>query len=57
MPKKKGKKKVFRASTAVKQAARNVIGSPKPTKREIPKTKQAKEKFKSTLRDLLSDET
>ncbi|HET9696219.1 MAG TPA: hypothetical protein VFP40_05085 [Terriglobales bacterium] len=57
MAKKKGKKKAFRAATAVKQAARNVIGSPKPTKREIPKTKQEHEKYKSTLRDLLSEDS
>ena len=55
MPKKKGKKKTFRAAKAVKQAARNVNGSPKPTKREVPKTKQAEEKHKPTLRKLLSE--
>ncbi len=55
MTKKKSKKKTFRAATAVKQAARNVIGSPKPTKREIPKTKQAEEKYKPTLGKLLSE--
>jgi hypothetical protein len=56
MSKKKSKKKTFRAAKAVKQAARNVIGSPKPTKREVPKTKQAGQKHKPTLRKLLSED-
>lgn len=56
MTKKKGKKKIFRAATAVKSAARNVIGSPKPTKRETPKTKQNKEKHKETFGDMLASD-
>jgi hypothetical protein len=55
MVKKKGKKKVFRASKAVKEIARDVIGSPPPTKRLVPKTKQDREKHKPTLNDLLSE--
>jgi len=54
MVKNKGKKKVFRASKAVKAAARNVIGSPKATVREVPKTKKKVEKHKPTFSDLLS---
>ena len=50
----KKKKKPFRASTAVKSVARNVIGSPKPTVREVPKTQKGSEKHKLTLGDLLS---
>jgi hypothetical protein len=52
---KRKKKKVFRASAAVKSAARNVIGSPRPTVREIPKTKKSQEKHKPTLGTLLSE--
>jgi hypothetical protein len=37
MAAKKAKKKTFRASKAVKEIARNVIGSPKATIRETPK--------------------
>jgi len=51
---KKAKKKKFRAATAVKSAARNVIGSPRPTQREIPATKKSQEKHKPTLSDMLS---
>ena len=54
MAKGKGKKKVFRASKAVKAAARNVIGSPKATVREVPKTKKKLEKHKPTFSDLLA---
>ena len=53
MPKSK-KKKVFRAATAVKSAARNVIGSPRPTVRETPAKKKSQEKHKPTLSRLLS---
>ena len=53
MPRRK-KKKAFRAATAVKSAARNVIGSPRPTVRETPATKKSKEKHKPTLNRLLS---
>lgn len=55
MPKKK-KKKVFRASKAVKAAARNVIGTPKATVRQTPKPVKAREKHKTTLGDLLSED-
>jgi len=51
---KRAKKKKFRAATAVKSAARNVIGSPRPTRRETPITKKSQEKHKPTLSDLLS---
>jgi len=50
----KKKKKTFKASTAVKSAARNVIGSPKPTIREVPKVRKSADKHKPTLGDLLS---
>jgi hypothetical protein len=52
MPKKKVRRK-FSAATAVKSAARNVIGSPPATRQETPKTKKTKEKHKPTLGDLL----
>jgi hypothetical protein len=52
----KKKQKRFTAEKAVKSAARNVIGSPKPTQRETPKTKKRVEKHKPTLTDLLSPE-
>jgi hypothetical protein len=53
MARKKRKAK-FTAAKAVKSAARNVIGSPKPTQREVPKTKKRVEKHKRKLSDLLS---
>ncbi len=54
MAKSKSKRKVFKASKAVKAAARNVIGAPKATVREEPKTKKKTEKHKPTFGDLLS---
>jgi hypothetical protein len=54
MPKSKKKKKKFRAATAVKSAARSVIGSPRPTIRQTPATKKSQEKHKPTLSDLVS---
>jgi hypothetical protein len=54
--KKTGKKKIFRASKAVKEAARNVIGTPRATVRETPKTKKTHERHKPTLSDLLNRE-
>lgn len=48
------KKKKFRAATAVKSAARNVIGSPRPTLRETPANKKSGEKHKPTLSRLIS---
>ena len=50
------KKRTFKASKAVKEVARNVIGSPRPTVRETPKTKRHVQKYKKTLSDLLSSE-
>ncbi len=52
----KQKKKVFRASKALKEAARNVIGSPKATVREIPKTKKNKPKYRPTLGEILNSD-
>jgi hypothetical protein len=56
MAPKKAKKKIFRASKAIKEAARNVIGSPRATVRETPKTKKPIQKHKPTLTDLLSSD-
>jgi hypothetical protein len=57
MAAKRAKKKTFRASKAVKEVARNLIGSPRATVREVPKTKKPGAKHKQTLSDLLgSDE-
>jgi len=50
------KKKKFSAATAVRSAARNVIGSPKPTRQETPKTGKSQEKHKPTLGALLSQD-
>jgi hypothetical protein len=52
MPKKK--KKAFRASKAVKSAARNVIGSPRPTRRQTSKKEKTVEKHKPTFGNLLT---
>ncbi len=51
---KKAKKKKFQAATAVKSAARNVIGSPRPTRKLTPVTQKSQEKYKPTLGKLLS---
>jgi hypothetical protein len=56
MTAKKAKKKTFRALKAVKEAARNVIGSPKATVRQTPKTQKVREKHKTTLKDFLNSE-
>jgi hypothetical protein len=56
MAARKAKKKTFRASKAVKEVARNVIGSPRATVRETPKTKKSSQKHKPTMSDLLSSE-
>jgi len=59
MAKKKGKKKRFDVVKAVKSAARNVVGTPPPTRREEApaQRKGAKpEKHKPTLGNLLSEE-
>ena len=51
----KRKPKPFRATTAVKSAAREVIGAPPPTKRVPDQTKKSTEKHKPTLRQLLDN--
>ena len=56
MAARKARKKTFRASKAVKEVARNVIGSPKATIRQVPKTKKSTPKHKPTIGDLLSSE-
>ncbi len=56
MATKKPRKKTFKAATAVKEAARNVIGSPRPTVKQLPKSKKSGDKHKKTLSDLLSSE-
>jgi hypothetical protein len=55
MAAKKRKPKPFRAATAVKAAARNVVGAPPPTRAEpsSPKRKSANEKHKPKLEDLI----
>jgi hypothetical protein len=56
MTARKAKKKTFRASKAVKEVARNVIGSPRATIRETPKPKKSRQKHKKNLGDLLNSE-
>ena len=56
MAAKKRKMEKFTAAKAVKEVARNVIGSPRPTVRELPKSKKSGDKHKKTLSDLLSSE-
>jgi hypothetical protein len=46
---KRTKKKPFRASKALKEVARDLIGSPRATIRETPKTKKSHPKHKPTL--------
>lgn len=53
---KRPKKKTFRAATAVKSAARNVIGSPRPSRPVTPKTEKSQEKHRFTLNRLLSSD-
>ncbi len=48
--------KKFTAAKAVKEVARNVIGSPRPTVRQLPKSKKAGDKHKKTLGDLLNSD-
>ena len=58
MPSKPRKPKPFRAASAVKAAARKVIGTPPPTRAE-PATRKRKiksEKHKPTLGKILSGE-
>jgi hypothetical protein len=52
---KKKKPKPFRAVTAVKSNARDLIGAPPPTRREPVITKKARPKHKPTLGEILSD--
>ncbi|HEX6504495.1 MAG TPA: hypothetical protein VF011_14740 [Terriglobales bacterium] len=53
MPKKK--RQVFRASKAVKAAAREHIGSPQPTRIVPDRKKKSQEKHKPTLGKLLEE--
>ena len=57
MPSKLRKPKPFRATTAVKAAARAKVGTPPPTRTEPgdKKRKSKSGKHKSTLNDLLRD--
>jgi hypothetical protein len=54
MPRKK-KPRPFRATKAVKSAARNVLGTPPPVRREETKKRDKKQKHKPTMGKLLSD--
>jgi len=54
VPKRKKIRK-FRATTAVKSAARAVLGSPPPVRREENRKPLTKQKHKDTLGKLLSD--
>jgi len=58
MAAKKRKPKRFSAAKAVKAAARKVVGTPPPTRKEpdITKRKTSKEKYKPKLEDLLRNE-
>lgn len=52
----KKKKKPFRAVQAVKELARERVGAP-PAQKIVPNKKSRKEKHKSTLGTLLSEES
>jgi len=52
---KKKKIRPFRATTAVKSAAREVLGTPPPVRRAENKKLSKKQKHKPTLGKLLSD--
>jgi len=52
---KKRKRKTFSAATAVREMARERVGSPKPSRLMVPK-KDKGEKHKPTLGKLLTDE-
>jgi hypothetical protein len=55
MPGKKRKKKTFTAAKAVRELARERVGSPKPS--QLVRAKKSKpEKYKPTLGDLLGEE-
>jgi hypothetical protein len=53
---KRKKKRVFRATKAVKEAAREKIGSPPPTRLVPDKKKELPAKHKPTLGELLAEE-
>jgi hypothetical protein len=53
---KRKKKRVFRAMKAVKEAAREKIGSPPPTRLVPDKKKELPAKHKPTLGELLAEE-
>jgi len=56
MAAKKRKPKPFRVATAVKAAARKVVGTPPPTRSEPADTRRKpREKYKQKLQDLLRD--
>ncbi|MBZ5548975.1 MAG: hypothetical protein LAO22_13640 [Acidobacteriia bacterium] len=55
MPKKRKKKKTFSAVQAVREMARERVGSPKPS-RLVPAKKTKPEKHKPTLGRLLEDQ-
>jgi len=52
---KRKKIRKFRATTAVKSVAREVIGTPPPTRPQENKKRDKREKHKPTLGKLLSD--
>ena len=58
MAARKRKPKPFRAATAVKAAARKLVGTPPPTRAEpdVTKRKSSKEKYKPKLEDLLLED-
>ncbi len=55
MPSKPRKPKPFRASSAVKAAAREAIGTPPPTRAQPTERKQKADKHRPTLGKLLGD--
>jgi hypothetical protein len=55
MPRKKKRKKPFRAVTTVKELARERIGTPPPTQVVPDRKKEKKEKHKPTLGELLEE--
>ena len=55
MPGKKKRKKVFSAATAVREMARERVGSPRPSQL-VPEKKRKPEKYKATLGKLMQEE-
>jgi hypothetical protein len=55
MPRKRRKKKTFSATKAVREMARERVGSPKPS-RPVPAKNTKPEKHKATLGKLLQEE-